>query len=272
MNWRNIRLLVVDDAPDVCKYFADLAGRLGVSCDTASGGGEALSLIERNGPYDVYFIDWRMPGLDGITLTRLIKNKWNDKSAVVMISATEWNVIEEEAKNAGVDKFLPKPLFPSTIADCINECLGFGQIEDKLETEKTSDNFEGCRILLVEDVELNREIVLTLLEPVRLAVDCAVNGVEAVRMFAEFPERYDMILMDMQMPEMNGLEATRHIRAMDVPNAASVSIVAMTANVFREDIEKCLEACMNDHIGKPLDFEEVLTKLREYLPKGRDAR
>ena len=127
------------------------------------------------------------------------------------------------------------------------------------------DIFAGHSILLAEDVEMNREIVLTLLESTGLSIDCAENGVEAVRMFSEAPEKYEMIFMDVQMPEMDGYEATRRVRAFDTPGAKTIPIIAMTANVFREDVEKCLEAGMNGHIGKPLDFDEVLRYLRLYL-------
>jgi signal transduction histidine kinase/CheY-like chemotaxis protein len=270
VNWKNIRVLVVDDDPELCQYFSEIAGRLEIACDTVIGGEEALALVDKNGPYDIYFVDWKMPGMDGINLSRRIKAKWTDKSVVVMISAAEWNTLADEAKSAGVDKFLPKPLFPSSIADCVNECLGVGaRIAEEMPAEKM-DNFENRCILLAEDMELNREIVLALLEPARLQIDCAENGVEVVQMFADAPEKYEMIFMDMQMPEMNGLEATRRIRAMDVPNAKRIPIVAMTANVFREDIEKCIEAGMNDHVGKPLDLEEVLAKLHKYLPPGQE--
>jgi len=125
--------------------------------------------------------------------------------------------------------------------------------------------FNGRRILLVEDVEINREIVMALFEPTKLEIDCAENGAEAVRKFNEAPDRYELIFMDIQMPEMDGYEATRRIRAIDNPKAKTVPIIAMTANVFREDIEKCLNAGMNDHVGKPIDFEEVTEKLKNYL-------
>ncbi|MDR2089142.1 MAG: response regulator [Clostridiales Family XIII bacterium] len=128
--------------------------------------------------------------------------------------------------------------------------------------------FKGRRIMLAEDIEINREIVLSLLEPTALDIDCAVNGAEAVRMFREAPARYDMIFMDVQMPEMDGYEATRRIRALDLPRAKEIPIVAMTANVFREDIEKCLESGMNGHVGKPLNLGEVMDRLREHLPNG----
>jgi signal transduction histidine kinase/PAS domain-containing protein len=142
---------------------------------------------------------------------------------------------------------------------------------DKRQAETTppadiTGIFTGRRILLVEDIEINREIVQALLEPTRLEIDCAENGVQAVRMFSEAPQKYDMIFMDVQMPEMDGYEATRRIRALDNPKAKNIPIIAMTANVFREDIEKCLEAGMSSHIGKPLNFDTVLEKLRAYLP------
>jgi CheY-like chemotaxis protein len=120
---------------------------------------------------------------------------------------------------------------------------------------------------MAEDVEINREIVLALLEPTLLAIDCAENGAAAVRMFGASPEKYDMIFMDLQMPEMDGYEATRQIRAMELPRAAQIPIIAMTANVFREDVERCLEAGMDGHVGKPLNLDEVLSALRKYLPR-----
>jgi signal transduction histidine kinase len=152
----------------------------------------------------------------------------------------------------------------AALNDAINGHPGArnGVIEEKLDIDGI---FAGRRILLAEDVEINREIVLTLFEPTRLETDCAENGAEAVRKFNEAPGRYDLIFMDIQMPEMDGYEATRRIRALDTPKAKSIPIIAMTANVFREDVEKCIEAGMNNHVGKPLNFDEVLEKLKTYL-------
>jgi len=186
-----------------------------------------------------------------------------------MISSAEWSSIAEEAKKAGVDKFLSKPLFPSAIAEIISECLGIDKSQaEKTQAETISDIYASRRILLAEDVEINREIVMALLEPTKVSIDCAENGAEAVRMFSEAPNKYDIIFMDVQMPEMDGYEATRRIRALNVPEALKIPIVAMTANVFREDIERCLEAGMNSHVGKPLDFNEILEKLNEYMARG----
>ena len=128
-----------------------------------------------------------------------------------------------------------------------------------------ADHFDGQRILLAEDVEINREIVLALLEPTGLRIDCAKNGSEAIRMFSEASEQYGMIFMDLQMPEIDGYQATRSIRALNLPKAKTIPIIAMTANAYREDVEKCMEAGMNGHIGKPLDFEEVLRQVKLYL-------
>jgi signal transduction histidine kinase/ActR/RegA family two-component response regulator len=137
--------------------------------------------------------------------------------------------------------------------------------EPESREENNEDIFKGKRIILAEDVEINREIVLALLEPTLLEIDCAENGAEALRMFREAPERYDMILMDLQMPEMGGHEATQQIRASGLPKAGEIPIVAMTANVFREDVEQCMKSGMNAHVGKPLDINEVLEMLRKYL-------
>ena len=145
---------------------------------------------------------------------------------------------------------------------------GYRGHEDVAVTEEADDCFEGHTILLVEDVELNREIVLALLEPTLVTIDCAENGREALDMFIAAPDKYELIFMDMQMPEMDGLEATEKIRALDIPSAKTIPIVAMTANAFREDVVRCLDAGMDGHIGKPLDFEEVLSKLRTYLLSG----
>jgi len=274
MNIADMRVLAVDDNPGVLEYFRDIMGRFGVKCDTAGGGKEALALVEKNGAYDFYFVDWKMPGMDGIELSRKIKERSTGKSVVVMISSVEQSVIEKEVREAGVDKFISKPLFPSVIASTINECLGFESVKKDAGSTDNADNFKGNTILLVEDVDINREIVLTLLEPTAITVDCAENGEVALKKFAADPDKYNMIFMDVQMPEMDGYQATRKIRAMEEERRSSsgdparnpVPIVAMTANVFREDVEKCLAAGMNDHVGKPLDLNDVLEKLRKYLP------
>ena len=207
--------------------------------------------------------------MDGIQLAAELKKRASGKSVVIMVSAGEWTTIESDAVKAGVDKFLSKPLFPSDIMDVIKECMSL----DRRQMEEAQDSidgiFAGRHLLLVEDVDINREIVQTLLEPTQVAIDSAENGVEAVRMFKEAPGKYDMILMDVQMPEMDGYEATREIRALKTPEAKTVRIVAMTANVFRDDVERCLEVGMDNHIGKPVDFHELMEKLRISMPRSK---
>jgi len=273
VNLSAVRMMAVDDDPDILLYFTEFAQHFGMSCDTAASGEDALRLVALKGHSHIYFIDWKMPGIDGIELTQMLKanSPTHSDIVVIMISAAEWSTIEDEAKKAGVDKFLSKPLFSSNIVDIISEYLGVAQKQQEGTPLSAACVFAGHRILLAEDVEINREIVKTLLEPTRLEIDCAENGMEAVRMFRAAPEKYDMIFMDLQMPEMDGYEATRTIRALQAPNAGTIPIIAMTANVFREDVEKCREAGMNGHIGKPLDFEQVLQVLRNYVSR-RDPK
>ena len=271
IDWKKIRILAVDDDSYILSDFKGIVEGFGASCDIARSGKEALSLVEQNGVYNIYFIDWKMPGLSGIELTRKLKEKLPSSadSLVIMISFAESSIVAEMAREAGVDKFLQKPLFPATIAEIISEYLGETE-HCAEENEKELDIngiFKGHHILLAEDIEINREIVLTLLGPTMLDIDCATNGVEAVRMFTEAPDKYELIFMDLQMPEMDGYEATRRIRAFDNLNAETVPIIAMTANVFKEDVDTCFEAGMNGHVGKPLDFDEVVTVLRKSFGK-----
>ncbi|WP_461256656.1 response regulator [Treponema sp. R80B11-R83G3] len=285
IDWDNISVIAVDDDPEILSYFKEIAQGFSISCETAKDCKEALSLIEQKGGFNIYFIDWKMPDMDGIQLAREIKARKAENSVIVIMSSEDWSAIEAEAKNAGVDKFMSKPLFASTIAEIINECLGIDEDQAKEKEVDINGIFSGHRVLLVEDMEINREVVMALLEPTQLDIDCAENGMEAVRMFKDDPDKYALIFMDIQMPEMDGYEATRRIRVIEADldvNANSIKeitgngsdnrnlrkqipIIAMTANVFREDIEKCLDAGMDDHVGKPIDFEEVMGKLRKYL-------
>ena len=265
INWANMSVLVVDDNMETREYFSDIMHRFGSQCDVAASGKEACELIRQNGPYNLYFVDWQMDGMDGIELARHINTSGNNKSVIIMISAIEWNEIEEKARDAGINRFLSKPLFPSNIADCINECLGLDNAIRGGNDITYNGIFKGRRILLAEDVEVNREIVLALLEPTEISIDVAENGRSAFELFSNNPDAYDMIFMDIQMPEMDGYEATRKIRTIDLKRAQEIPIVAMTANVFREDIEKCMACGMNDHIGKPINYDMMISKLCGYL-------
>ena len=267
VKWKELRALAVDDENYIREFFVNISKRFGFTCDVSKDGYEAYEMIEKNPKYDMFFVDWKMPGVNGIELARKIREHNTENSVIIMISSTEWTEIEKEAKAAGVDRFVPKPLFPSVIVNTIQECLG-AETQETPETDEVPD-FGEFRILLVEDIKINRYIVIASLKPTGVEIVCAENGLIAVKEMEKRPEDFDMIFMDIQMPEMDGTEATKHIRAMDHPWAKKIPIVAMTANVFREDIEKCHEIGMNDHVGKPLNFDEVIRVLKKFLRKTK---
>ncbi len=271
INWKNLRVLAVDDAPEIRELLQAILRPYGIDCVTAANADEALRMMREraDNPFDLLFIDWRMPGLSGIELTRQIRREFGDRQIVVMISATEWAEIEQEARSAGVVRFLSKPLFASSLVDCINDCISASPKQEDEALGETEDGaLAGFHVLLAEDVEINREIVQVLLEPTGIDMDFAVDGEEAVSKWSADPTQYDLILMDVHMPHVDGYEATKRIRASGLPRAADVPIIAMTANVFREDVERCLASGMNDHLGKPIDESEVVAKLRRYLLKN----
>jgi len=268
VDWKTIRIFAVDDEPEIRDFFIKVASNLGISCVVASSGEEAAEFLSLDDNFNIFFLDWKLPGMNGSDLARQIREKTDNKSIVIIFSSIDWSIIEDDAKASGVNQFLPKPLFQSAIVDIINECFGSGQAAERgreYGEEKEHEDFTGHSILLAEDMEINREIVLSLLEPTNLIVECAENGVQALEMFESAPDQYEMIFMDIQMPEMDGYEATRRIRASKAARAKEIPIVAMTANVFREDIERCIKAGMDAHVGKPLDFDEVLLILKKYL-------
>ena len=261
-----LRLLAVDDSRHICEYFSHVMEQMGICCDVASSATEALDFIHNTPhPYDMIFIDWMMPDMNGVELTQEIRKLETAQPVIIMISATEWNEIHVEANQAGVNGFIGKPLFQSALLSAIHDHLGTDKPELPIAADGETPDFSGKRALLAEDVDINREIVLTVLADTNLQIDCAVDGREAVNLFFANPDAYDIIFMDMHMPDVDGLEATRQIRNLPMPSARTVPIVAMTANVFREDVERCLAAGMNDHIGKPIDFEELFFKLRKFL-------
>jgi CheY-like chemotaxis protein len=265
VSFKDLRILFVDDDDNIREYFMDLANHLGFYCDTSPDAMQAQELIEKNTPYDIYFVDWRMPGIDGLELSEWIRNKDGDRTIIIMMSAFDISDVMEKAKAVGVDDFLAKPLFPSDIVDTINVKIGAAQAPETDEKQITEHDFSGSRILLVEDVEINREIVATLLEPMSLAIDSAEDGAIAVEMFKKDPGLYDLILMDLQMPVMDGYAATKAIRDSGLPGAKDIPIIAMTASVFREDIDRCIAAGMDMHIGKPLDIDDLIEVLHRYL-------
>ncbi len=259
----SVNILAVDDAAEVREYFVAVTSRFGFHCEVASSGSEALDMIrEKEGPaYNFYFIDWIMPGMDGIELVRRIKEIESDNSVIIMISGAEWSRIADEGKKAGVDRFISKPLFPSSIIGIIEDC-----INRKDETPAPSSiSYENHNILIAEDIEINRTVISALLEETGIGIDFAENGAQAISMFEAEPAKYSLIFMDVQMPEMDGFNATRKIRASSCRKASEIPIIAMTANVFREDVDACLAAGMDDHIGKPIEIDTLFEKLNKYI-------
>ena len=262
-----IRILVVHSEPEILKFFEAFSENNHIDCTVATSGQETLAAVKKNGGYDICFLDWKLPDMNTLELAAKIQPEVAGKSFVIVHSSTDWSAIEDKAYTAGIDKFLPKPLFPSAVTAMINVCAGIDTLAGQEKTHDSTDDFSAYSILLAEDIELNREIVLALLEPTALNITCAVNGLQALDLFAATPDKYNLIFMDIQMPEMDGFESARSIRALDHPQAKTVPIIAMTANVFREDIDKCLEAGMNGHVGKPINIDEVIGHLRRYLQK-----
>ena len=261
-----LQVCVLSTSQELCKSFCECLRKLGIGCDIFDDSIKLLTRIRQNAPYAQCFLDWQTVAPAGMDMVRQIQDA-NGAGTVVMVTNTlEWNAIENEAVALGVCKRLAKPLFSSEILASLSATFATqSTVTAKDSPPAPVEIFQGRRVLLAEDVDINREIVQTLLEPTGLIIDCAVNGKEAIEMFSATPDIYDMIFMDLQMPEVDGFTATRHIRAMDIPNAKTIPIVAMTANVFSEDIANCLEAGMTDHVGKPLELQIIFEKLHRYL-------
>jgi len=269
INLRGLRILMVDDSEESREYFTHTMESLNLRSDIASNGFEAMKLIRESAddPYDIFFIDWQMPDMDGIELTRKIKDMGIDGS-VIMVSAYDCSEIRQEALAAGVSHFIAKPLLPALLTNAINTCLG-AELYDIADVQTDTSGYIGIysnyTILVAEDIEINREIISAVLEKTGVNIDYAENGRDAIAMFEANPGKYSLILMDINMPEMDGYEATRRIRSLGKTEAKGIPILAMTANVFKEDIDKCLAAGMDDHTGKPIDAEELFEKLGRYM-------
>lgn len=263
-----IHALIIDDDMDTCKYASTVLERIRVPHDCTSSPLEGLELIKSkqdsgNG-YDICFIDWKMPKMDGIQLTKEIRQKLKNDVIIIIVSAYDLSEIEDEAKEAGANLFITKPLFQSSVFDLLMT-LSDGKYTKLSDTTEEYD-FSGKHILLVEDTEFSMEVAVELLELTGMQVDCAVNGSIAVEMFTKSEQgTYDLILMDIQMPVMNGYEATTLIRSSSHPDAAKIPILAMTANAFTEDVSASLASGMNNHISKPIDTDILYSILEKYL-------
>ena len=261
----DLSVLVIDDDPIACEHAKVVLGQVGIGCETAASGEEGLEMISirhaRRSSYDLILIDWKMPGMDGLETTKRVREIVGHDSAIIILTSYNWEDIAEDAQNAGVDSFVSKPLFATTVMDEFREAF---RKKNEALTKRTAD-LKGRRVLLAEDMSINAEIMMMILGMREIDADLAENGRIAVELFQNHESGwYDAILMDMRMPEMDGLEATRIIRAMDREDAKTIPIIALTANAFDEDVQRSMQAGLNAHLSKPVE-PEILYETLEGL-------
>ncbi len=260
-----IDVLIVDDDEVMLQTAADTLDSLGASAEQARSGPEALGMIEHRHlsgrDYSIVIVDWKMPEMDGLETIRRIRSEIDNSIPILLISAYDWSDIEDEAKEAGANGFVSKPLFRSTLYERINDLIG--KESSSLAPEDDYSDLQGLHILVAEDNDINWEIISAMLAMYGITAERAENGrvcVDMMRTAAQ--DSYELIFMDIQMPEMNGLDATRAIRRLENPWAASIPIIAMTADAFSENVTECLDAGMNGHIAKPVDIKLVIKEIR----------
>jgi CheY-like chemotaxis protein len=265
---KDMHVLVVDDDLIACEHARMVLEESGIRTDTCTGGNEALEMLEvwhaKHEPYNLVLIDWKMPDMDGVETAKEIRKRYDNETTVIILTAYNWDEIMDEALHIGVDSFLAKPLFASSVID---EFMRIAR-RNSMSTlnEKRRADLKDRRILLAEDFIINAEIVKELMSLKGASVDHAENGRIVVEMFDKSkPGYYDAILMDVRMPEMDGLEATRAIRALQRPDAKDIPIIAMTANAFDEDVQRSLQAGMNAHLSKPVESEHLYKTLEELI-------
>ena len=265
-----LKALVVDDDFNACDSVTKMLVQVGMRSEWTLSGKEAVlrakQSMELGDAFHAYIIDWRLPDMNGIEVARQIRSLGND-APIIILTAYDWSDIETEARKAGVTAFCAKPIFMSDIRETLMSAIGQKQTgaDDKILPEVSSE-FSGRRILLVEDNELNSEIAAEILTEYGFQVDTAGNGAEAVeKVKNSMPGDYDLVLMDVQMPVMNGYEATEQIRSLDDPTLAGITILAMTANAFEEDRKKALEYGMDGFLSKPIVIEELICTLQNNM-------
>ena len=266
---QEMSVLIIDDDPVACEHAKLVLEKVGISAEIAESGKQALEMVSlrqtRRDPYNLILVDWKMPEMDGVETTRKIREVVHDESAIIILTAYSWDDVLEEATSAGVDSFLAKPLFAATVIDEFKAAVS-RKIESESEQAGKAE-LAGRHVLLAEDVAINAEIMLMVLQSRDMMADLAENGRIAVEKFAASePGYYSAVLMDMRMPEMDGLEATRKIREMDRPDAAEIPIIALTANAFDEDVQRSMQAGLNAHLSKPVQ-PDVLFETLESLIK-----
>ncbi|MDE5867214.1 MAG: response regulator [Lachnospiraceae bacterium] len=265
---KDLRALVVDDDVNSCTSVSKMLSTIGMRADWTTRGEEAAIraefALEQNDPFSVFLIDWLIPDLNGVETARRLRRIVGDEAIIIIITAYDWSDIEDEAKEAGVTAFCSKPLFLSELREILT--APYKEAEETEEQDMSTQFLPGKKILLVEDNEINQEIARAILEEAGMVIDTADDGTDAVeRIETVQAGTYDLILMDIQMPVMDGYEATRRIRALDDPAKANIPIVAMTANAFEEDRKRAFDAGMNDHVAKPIDVPKLMETLQNIL-------
>ncbi len=266
---KNCRALVVDDDFNTCDSVTYMLQQIGMRSEWTLSGKEAVlrthQAVMRNDSYCVYIIDWMLPDMNGIEVTRRIRKETGGNAPIIVLTAYDWADVEDEAKEAGVTAFCSKPLFFSELKSCLSSIVNTEEKAEERSVKRTGESFTG-RILLAEDNELNQEIAEALLVDAGFEIEIAANGQEAVDMLKKAgPGYYQLILMDVQMPVLDGYGATRIIRSLGDRNLASIPILAMTANAFEEDRQEALKCGMNGHIAKPIDVEKLMEALGKIL-------
>nr|WP_297864242.1 response regulator [uncultured Acetatifactor sp.] len=266
---KNCRALVVDDDFNTCDSVSYMLQQIGMRAEWTLSGKEAVlrthQALMRGDSYSVYIIDWLLPDMNGIEVTRRIRKEMGEEVPVIVLTAYDWSDIEDEAKEAGVTAFCSKPLFLSELRSCLRSVINAEEEEEEKEQEELVRHHTG-RILLAEDVELNQEIAVAILGDAGFTTEVAENGRIAVEMLRKSqPGYYQLVLMDVQMPVMNGYEAAKAIRKLENRKLASIPIIAMTANAFEEDRKEALASGMNGHIAKPIDVDNLISTLDEIL-------
>ena len=262
-------MLVVDNNEDLCRSAVSVLKEIGVNAEWALDGKTAVEMVEKrhkaHQDYEIVLLDWKMPGMDGVETTREIRKCVGDEIPILIISAYDWSDIEKEARAAGAHGFISKPLFKSNLYLGLSRYIEGIEEKDEPKKEEPVFDFTGKRILLAEDNDLNWEIANEILSSAGFELEWAENGQICVEKFEQSEVgTYDAILMDIRMPVMDGYGAAKAIRALNRPDA-DLPIIAMTADAFSEDIQRCLECGMNAHIAKPIDINNLIRHLQKYL-------
>lgn len=260
MRLPHMKVLLADDDPVMLETAGETLQSIGVEADLVESGTQALSKIRSHQDYRIVILDWKMPDMDGIETARRIRAEVGGSVPILLISAYDWSDMEEIAKKAEVDGFVSKPLFRSTVFDKLNELLG-NEITNQDQDDEA--DISGMRILVAEDNDINWEIISMLLQMNGVETERAENGKLAVERISNSKEgEFNLLFMDIQMPVMNGIEATRRIRSLDNPWQSEIPIIAMTADAFSENVSECLAAGMNGHIAKPIDMKLVIKEIK----------